>query len=265
MARHPADPLAELSRDAADESKPIKRVLWKILQLGSDAHSAELRAWASRELHGYKDAEDALPDYRHVRSPLLVDLLTPTGQFRGRQVSSLDLPADIRDEIGDEVSLTYGIGKIESLIARADVRGDPVQLGPPRAADLAVIIGHQIGNVEVMRVYWSVSVSDLRNVVDEVRTALIELVAEIRAGLPAGEHTPSRELAEQALQVAVYGDKNRVTVVQASAGDAGTATASLTPSSEEPGFWTTSRRIGAVITGLAIIVTAVAAILALHP
>jgi hypothetical protein len=65
--------------------------------------------------------------------------------------------------------------------------------------------------------------------------------------------------------VAVYGDKNRVTVVQASAGESGTATASLTPHSEESGFWTTSRRIGAVITGLAIIVTAVAAILALHP
>jgi hypothetical protein len=54
-------------------------------------------------------------------------------------------------------------------------------------------------------------------------------------------------------------------VVQASAGESGTATASLTPHSEESGFWTTSRRIGAVITGLAIIVTAVAAILALHP
>jgi hypothetical protein len=34
---------------------------------------------------------------------------------------------------------------------------------------------------------------------------------------------------------------------------------------EQPGFWTTPRRIGAAIVGLAAIVTAVAAILALHP
>jgi hypothetical protein len=64
----------------------------------------------------------------------------------------------------------------------------------------------------------------------------------------------------------VHGDKNRVTITHAAAGPGGSAVAAPQDSGpEEPGFWTTSRRIGAAIVGLAAIVTAVAAIMALHP
>jgi hypothetical protein len=79
-----------------------------------------------------------------------------------------------------------------------------------------------------------------------------------------GEEIPSPELTDQAVRVAVHGSKNRITLSTAQAREGGTAT--VAP--QEPdkrGFWTTSRRIGALVVGLATIAGAVAAILALHP
>ncbi len=120
------------------------------------------------------------------------------------------------------------------------------------------------GRHHVERVFWSVSVADLRSVVDEARTALVELVAELRAGTAQGDAAPSPEVVGQALQFVVYGKGHRITV--ATAGEGGTAIAtSENGEPEQPGFWTTSRRIGAAIVGIAAIVTSVAAVLALHP
>jgi AbiTii-like protein len=225
----------------------------------------DLRDWATRELRGYLGSEDALPDYRHARAPLLMDGLSGNFQFRRKSVTYVDLPAEARDVITDEVPLTFGIGKIEDLSRQADSNGGFIQLGPPGASDLALLMSHESGGrYHVERVYWSVSASDLRSVVDAVRTALIELVAEMRAGMAGGDTAPSPEVTGQALQFAVYGKGHRITV--ATAGEGGTATAtSKSAEPEEPGFWTTSRRIGAAIVGFAAIVTAVAAILALHP
>lgn len=118
---------------------------------------------------------------------------------------------------------------------------------------------HEVGRYQVERVYWSAGTG----VVDAIRTTLTELVAEIRAGTAAEDGTPSPETVGQAVQFAVYGKGNRITV--ATAGPGGTATA--TTAGEEPEetrFWTW-RRAGAVIVGLATIAGAVAAILALHP
>ena len=121
---------------------------------------------------------------------------------------------------------------------------------------------HEVGRYQPERVYWSAGTGVLCGVVDAIRTTLTELVAEIRAGMTGENGVPSPDVIGQAVQFAVYGKGNRVTV--ATAGPGGTAT--VTFSSEEPEeyrFWTW-RRVGAII-GLATIAGAVAAILALHP
>lgn len=101
--------------------------------------------------------------------------------------------------------------------------------------------------------------------VDGVRTALTELVAEMRAGTGPGVQAPPAEVASQAVQIAVYGDKNRITLNAAVTGDGGTAIASHQVGEEaQSGFWT-ARHIGAIVVGVATVIGAVAAVLALHP
>lgn len=263
MARRDSDLLAGIERDVLDESRPVAAALRRCLTLGGRARSADLREWAARELRGYPGQEDSLPAYRHIRAPLLMDGLDGGGIFRGRQVSVIDLPREAREAVGDELPLTYGIGQVEALIRRAEARGGSIDLAPPGAAELALMMTHEIGRYQVERVYWSVSPAVLSGVVDAVRTALTELVAEMRAGTAGGDEGLTPEVAGQAVQFVVYGKGHRITV--ATAGEGGTAVATAGGEEpEEPRFWTW-RRAGAILVGLATIAGAVAAILALHP
>jgi hypothetical protein len=224
MARRDSDLLAEIERDVLDESKPVATAWRKCLALGGQAKSAELREWASRELHGYPD-EAPLPEYRKIRTPLLMDALAQGGIFRGKQVSVIDLPKEARDVVGDELPLTFGTGKIEALIRQAENDGGSIKLGPPAAAELALMMTHEVGRYRVERVYWSAGTGVLCGVIDAIRTTLTELVAEIRAGAAVENGIPSPETVGQAVQFAAYGKGNRITV--ATAGPGGTATAHI--------------------------------------
>lgn len=262
MAKRQRDLLDEIERDVLDESKSLASALLKCLSLGGHAGSADLREWAARELYGYPSRED-LPDYRLVTAPLLMDGFPPGAQFRGKSVSVIELPKEAREAISDELPLTYGVAQIEGLIRQAESRGGSIPLGPPAGAELALMMTHEVGRYQVERIYWSVNAAVLRGVTSVMRGKLIELVAEMRAGTVQGEGIPPPAIAEQAVQFVLYGKGHRITL--ATAGEGGTAIAAFQDgASDERGFWTRSRRVGAAIVGLAGIVSAVAAVLALH-
>ena len=75
----------------------------------------------------------------------------------------------------------------------------------------------------IVSLYWSISPSALRGVLDQIRTALTQLVAELRANMSGHEDVPSAAAANHAVQVVVTGKRSRVSVTTAQA--SGTATA----------------------------------------
>jgi hypothetical protein len=63
-----------------------------------------------------------------------------------------------------------------------------VKLGPPGTAELVTIVNQGLRPGQVIeRLYWSVSTASIRGILDVVRTNLVELIAEMRAGTPAGQ------------------------------------------------------------------------------
>jgi hypothetical protein len=70
----------------------------------------------------------------------------------------------------------------------------------------------------------------LDGVVEQVRTALTVLVAEIHAHVPEGTETPSADVASNALAVAVSGKRNTVTVTSPQGG----STVATAPASDSP-------------------------------
>ena len=106
----------------------------------------------------------------------------------------------------------------------------------------------------VERIYWDVSLIPLTRILDAIRTRLVSLVAEMRGGTPGGQALPTRELAEQAVGIAIYGKGHRIVIQQDSAG----ATARL-----RDGEDSTARRIAFWIVVVATVVAAVAAVLVL--
>ena len=205
----------QIQADALDSDVSISDTLRKLIALGGEVGSTELREWASRELRGYGDiSADDLPDYRKPSAVILVNAINGNYKIDGQQISPRQLPDPVNKHVSEEVPLWQGIGQIEAMVQQARGEGGYLKLTIPRSQDVAAIWNHDVhqgGNPyqNITAIYWNMSEVALRGVVDQVRTTLVELVAEMRAGMPDDVDNPSAAVADNAVQVAVYGDDRR--------------------------------------------------------
>lgn len=251
--------LSEIEQDVLDESKSLAGVLRKCIILGGKAGSAELREWATRELKGYKGS-DTVPDFRVVAAPILVNWVSPTHYKKGERISPDQLPDVVAERFGESVELRQGVGELEAALHQHESGDGMVRLSLPSGADVARMMNYERDDEfqAVTDVYWSVSCAAIRGVVDNVRTALSELVAELRAGTPDDQEMPSAGVADQAVGVVVGGKRNRVVFNNAQASEGSTSTIETSSGKDgKPGFWTVPRKIGAFLVGLATILTLV--------
>jgi hypothetical protein len=278
VARH-QDLLTEIEQGALDSSTELPDLLRKCVALGGATGSADLRAWATKELKGY-DANDEFPPYRTTHALLFLDAGVRGGHIKGQQVPYGLLPDEIEATLQDDIHIHQSVAEIADLISARRKEGDgTVKLSPPGPQELVALLNYKLYEQEdpqwralrmpqsqvVERVYWQVNVSFFVAILDTIRTTLVELIAEMRAGTPAGESLPSPAVADQAFSVAVRGNRNRVIIQQPGPGGSaaaatGRGTVSAGNSAEPESFW---RRWMWWIVGLATIVAAVAAVLAL--
>lgn len=187
----------------------LTRALRLCLKLGGQVGSSDLREWASSELNGYHGAD--LPSYRRIQAPLMIDGANVA--YRGsQQISVFHLPKEIRESFPNEAELGHSLPELISL-ARSS-KGS-LQFAPPLAGDLLLWMNSQAEyGTGIQSIYWQVHRSAIEGVVEVVRTRLIGLIAEMRAGLEPQQEIPSTELAEQAVNVVIYGEGNRVSIAQ---------------------------------------------------
>jgi len=250
--------LLDQIEDDAVNGRPIADTLRKAVILGGKAGSTALRDWATKELKGYAPA-DELPGYRIVGAPICVDALVGNAWIKGQRMSIHELPKFAQESIKEQVELTFPVGEIEAIIRNVEKGEDSTaHLSLPGAADLVLLWNHEstVPYQHIQSVYWSVSVTSLHGVVDQVRTTLTELVAEMRAGTPQGQELPSADVTNQAVSVAVHGKNARVVVTsQISAGDA--IAMNGEPGKRDPSWWTLGRVAWAAVVGTATIAAAV--------
>ena len=190
----------------------VVKALRLCITLGGKSSSAEIREWASLELRGY-GPEDDLPSYRRIIASLCIDRQTAAWRLTGEEISVFDLPEFARDDVTREVNLSHSITVLRDMVQSVDRNGTPIKLGHPGAAELVRYM-NQSGDYSghITRLYWQVSPVTVNGVVDRVCTDIIGLVSEIRAGMNRDEKVPSPDLASQAFNVVVHGDRNRVHV-----------------------------------------------------
>lgn len=148
------------------------------------------------------------------------------------------------------------------MLSSARKRGDDVvRIGPNGGHLLVAAMNNELaGATQVIdRIYWSVSLSPIARILDIVRTNLVELVAEMRAGTPGGD-LPSQQTTEQAVDVAIYGRRNRFVINQAGSHSTVAATANGTATTGCGASETTSRTFMWWVVALATIVAAVAGV-----
>lgn len=259
MARH-HDLITQIERDALDDHVPVATALRKCIVLGGKSGSGELRDWATRELKGY-DRQDELPDYRIIRAALLVDGVNGNVHVTGQQIAASSIPEYARDHISETLELREGVGNLEALAKRSEIK-----LQPPAASDLVRLMNNERGGrfQHIISLYWSVAPAALEGVLDQIRTSLTQLVAELRATMAGHEDVPSAETASQAVRVVVTGKRAQVNVTTAQASGTG-ATATIEPTDvgeqADLGFWTRSRKIGAFVVGAVTVIAGVLAII----
>jgi hypothetical protein len=219
--------LAEIERLAVDHRTPLTAVLQKCIALGGQARNAELRDWASHELHGYRN-DNEIPEYRIIHVPLLIDGLTFNGQIRGQQISAWDLPDVAHGSIGEELKLAHGVGDLQALVRNAERSGKTaVRMVPNGSAALVKLMNHEMqgSGQTIMSLYWEVNTARIEGTLEQIRTMLIRLVSEMRATMSDDASIPSSEQAAQAINVVLRGGKrNQVTVTAAHADGGATAT-----------------------------------------
>jgi hypothetical protein len=215
--------LTEVRRDALDSKTPLADTLRKLIALGGMAGSTELREWASLELRGYLGSDAELPKYRKPSAVLKVDAFKGNFQIKGQPISPRWLPEMAREHIREEVLLIHGVGEIEAMHQRAEAEGGSLNMTIPSSQDLVTLMNQESDEPfqSFTNLYWVLGASALTGVLDRIRTTLVELVAEMRAGMPASAETPSTEVADHAVHVVVHGKDAQVNVTAASASGSG--------------------------------------------
>jgi hypothetical protein len=258
------DLLTQIERGAHDSNSDLPTLLRKCIALGGATGSERLRDWASSELKGYASEED-LPDYRTVTAPLLMDGFSGNYHVTKQAVPIMLIPDVARDMLEGDVQFPQPIAEIADLLTRAHAQNETaVRIQPAGGAALVALMNHELAQAgqqhqSVERIYWSVILSPLARILDVVRTNLVELVAEMRAATPCDLMVPTREAAEQAVDIAIYGKKNRVIINQVGPGSnvasaaGGTASVGSRRESESRAFMWWLAAIATIISAAAAV------------
>ncbi len=213
MASREQNLLSEIERDLLD-GKPLADLLRKCVMLGGKSGSAELRDWASKELRGYEPTDEP-PKYRTIGALLMADAITGNSIVRGQRISPSALPEFARDDIQEELTLRHGVGELEALVdgRKSD---EAIRISIPMAADIGGWMDRESGNPwqHINAIYWSIVPPSIHRILDNVRTSLTEIVAELAGTMPRGQDVPTADQAHQAVQVAVHGSVRRSTSQQ---------------------------------------------------
>jgi hypothetical protein len=210
--------LNEVQRDALDANVPLADTLRKLVALGGVTGSTELREWATLELRGYVGEDTPLPKYRKPAAILEVDALKGNYQITGQQVSPRILPSVVQQHIGEEVPLTNSVGELEAMRQQAEASG-AIKLSLPKGQDIVTLMNAESREPfqHIVSVYWAMSAPSLAGVLDAIRTTLVELIAEMRAGTPVSADVPSPEVVDHAVNLVIHGQGARTINVNTAA------------------------------------------------
>lgn len=251
----------EIQAEALDPGVPVSSPLRKLVALGGQSGSKELRDWAGLELRGYSVTDVPLPDYRHAAAMIHIDGATFSAMITGQPISPSELPDPVNKHIDESVPLNGGVAEIESMIASAKSQGGGVKLSLPKGQDIVRLMNYENqkrgGHDRVTAIYWAMSEVTLEGVLDQIRTRLVELVAEMRAEMPDEAEVPTAAVADNAVSVVIHGDKSRVNVVAAQASGNGSHTVTAAPAAERRRWWV---KLGAFVVGVAGVATAIAGV-----
>ncbi|SCL43330.1 AbiTii domain-containing protein [Micromonospora aurantiaca (nom. illeg.)] len=185
--------LRSLRERLLDESEPLAGLLRKCLLLGAETGSEALREWARKELNGYGD-EDEVPQYRKVPAAISVDSINGRFWTKGQVVDRLQLPREAREYVPDEISFKQPIEELERLAGQKQF-----SFASPGLAYAQAVWNGKLGPFQnIVGLSYVMSGSALAGVLGQIRTKLVDLVADLTADTPLSE-LPKKDQVDAAV------------------------------------------------------------------
>lgn len=205
--------LQSLRTRVLDESEPLAGLLRVCLMLGAETQSEALREWARLELSGYQ-GDSPVPSYRHIGSVILHDSISGNTWATGLSIHPLQLPGNAGEDIPPELPFAQPIEELERL---STVDSTSFSTGALTLAEMRW--NRQLGPLQQVRnLRYTVSGSAIAGIIGQVRTNLVEIVADLTADTPLTE-LPKKDQVDAAVAHRVGlggGDVYNTTIQQAS-------------------------------------------------
>lgn len=190
-----ADTLLRSLRDRLmDESEPLAGLLRKCLLLGAETGSESLRQWVRYELNGYDEGVE-LPGYRRLPTPAIsVNSVSGNTWATGQIFNRLQLPAEAQKGVPEYLPLHQPIEELERLAAQKSLSFTGIGL-----AYAQNLWNKELGPFQqITGMSFSVSGSAIAGVLGQIRTQLVDLVADLTADTPLAE-LPGKDQVDAAV------------------------------------------------------------------
>lgn len=184
--------LQSLRARVLDEAEPLAGLLRKCLILGADTGSDALRDWARLELNGYGD-DDEVPSYRRLpNQTIMYDSMGGNVWMTNGTIDALQLPAEAREDMPGYLACKQPIEELEGL-----AKSEGVSMRTGHLAYSEMVWNSKLGPYQqVMNLRYSMSGSVFTGLVGQVRTKLVDIVADLTAGVPLAELPPTSRVDE---------------------------------------------------------------------
>lgn len=166
-----------------DESEPLAGLLRACLMLGAETGSDSLRQWARFELNGYDDDVE-LPSYRKIPSPVIqVDYMSGNTRATNQPFNRLQLPAEAQKGVPEFMPLHQPVEELEKLAVQKSLSFTGTGL-----AYAQTMWNKELGPFQqVTGMSFSVSGAVFAGVLGQIRTQLVDVVADLTADTPLAE------------------------------------------------------------------------------
>lgn len=191
--------LCSLRDHLLDEAEPLAGLLRKCLMLGAATGSQALRQWAQSELTGY-DSGLEVPSYRKVGPAILADKVSGNAWVTGIVVERFELPEECWDHVPEEVSLRQPIDELAQLAST-----QTLMIVHPGLGLAKNVMNARTGPYEgIVNMKFALPGSIIVGVLGQVRTRLVEIVADLTADVPLTE-LPRKETVDAAVNAHIHG------------------------------------------------------------
>lgn len=186
--------LRSLRERLLDESEPLAGLLRKCLMLGAETGSNSLREWARKELNGYGDV-DEVPAYRKIGAAIQMDSMSGNFWTRNQTIDRHQMPRACWEYAHDSIDLKQPIEELERLATRGGLSFTNSGLSYAE-----MLWNRELGSFQnVMNLRYVSSGSALAGILGQIRTQLVDLVADLTAGTPLTA-LPRKDQVDAAVQ-----------------------------------------------------------------